>query len=109
VPKIDAGVDARHAGGAVDDTQIDPQRDARATFGDLRADEPRIEIVRPFDRLRRQEADIAKCAVRNRRRTRRTDPRTGRGYGQRRKNAARRDSIGVFGMVDFPKNCDDQA
>src|ERR1700730_15997406 len=59
MPDVDAGALARLASGAVDDTQIDPQRDARPALGDLRANEPGIEIIRPSDRLRGQEQKSA--------------------------------------------------
>src|SRR3984893_18779897 len=59
MPDVDASALARLASGAVDDTQIDPQRDARPAVGDLRADEPGIEIIRPSDRLRGQEQKSA--------------------------------------------------
>src|ERR1700731_1891776 len=49
MPDVDAGARARRAGGAIDDTQIDPQRDARPALGDARADKPGIEIIRPLD------------------------------------------------------------
>src|SRR5205085_4736155 len=48
MPNVDAGALARLAGGPVDDAQIDPERDARPALGDLRADEPRVEIERPL-------------------------------------------------------------
>src|SRR6202011_5867525 len=65
MPDVDAGALARLASGAVDDTQIDPQRDARPALGDLRANEPGIEIKRTLDRLRRQETHVR---IRERRR-----------------------------------------
>lgn len=89
MPDIDAGALARRAGGAVDDTQIDPQRDARPALGDLRADKSGIEIIRPLDRLRRQETDVAKRAgVGERSCACRADQGIRRGYRKSRKRCA---------------------
>src|SRR6202011_1813433 len=49
MPDVDASALARLAGGAVNDAQIDPQRDARPALGYLGANEPGIEVIRPLD------------------------------------------------------------
>lgn len=95
MPDVDTGALAGLAGGAVDHAQIDPERDAGAAFRDFRADEFRIQIKRTLDRLRRQEADIAKCIDIGTPRVRPPGQRRQRGHRESRERRTARQRWGV--------------
>jgi hypothetical protein len=61
VPDVDAGARDRGAGSSFDDAQAKRQRHARLAFRDIGAHHLGIEIIRPFFRLRRDDASILRA------------------------------------------------
>ena len=57
MPDVDARAGLRPAGG-VHDLHAHGDRHARASFGDVGAHEPRIEVERPLHDLRREDAHV---------------------------------------------------